>query len=651
MSDSQGFLGQSPDFWRNVANFGANLSTAANARNGQGFLTYGQGFAGPLGAATLANQQFQIQQPFLGAELQKAQLANQGASIQNQLQAMQLPFMRARLDALQSYFNGNGNQQSAGMPDTTSAFAAPPTLSSGIASVESSGDPSKVNEQGYAGKYQFGAARLHDLGVYQPAPGEDLSKNEWKGTFQVPGQPWQQTNLAGFLGNPRMQDAAFGLQQQSLEKEITTRGLDKYVGQEIGGVQITPQTLMAAMHFAGPSGTQQWLETGKSPADANGITIPGYIGRVMSSAASQAYTPDQLRALASQASQKAAYAKMLGVEDPTVYEDQARLYLQAALQAQQPFEVRSGGLHWDPVHGYVKGAERTHGETPSGEQYLAYTTPPVIANGQMVSPSETVIPQAPGAPAGTPFTTEIGPQKEEFLKGRGKGFGEQFNQIDEAAAAAKDSNYMFDNMRRESQSWDMGKFADIEGDARGYLQGFAQIFGIKTPELDKKLADYQAFIKSSGQLLRDAVKSVSSRAAVQEYKLIGETLPQPTTSREGFGMVADQWQALNDLAVAKQRFAHQFQGNPQDFNVAFNSTMSPTAFLLNRMAQTPDGQRQMQAMVANMQGSPEGRSLLQRMMRQYGYAKANGYFDNIDYGEQPALPAPAIVPAPAQKPY
>lgn len=46
-----GFLGQSPDFWRQLMAFGANLSQGANARTATGHLANGAGFAGPLGAA------------------------------------------------------------------------------------------------------------------------------------------------------------------------------------------------------------------------------------------------------------------------------------------------------------------------------------------------------------------------------------------------------------------------------------------------------------------------------------------------------------------------------------------------------------------------------------------------------------------------
>jgi hypothetical protein len=215
------------------------------------------------------------------------------------------------------------------------------------------------------------------------------------------------------------------------------------------------------------------------------------------------------------------------------------------------------------------------------------------------------------------------------MEERGKDLAEQFTQIDHDAAAAKEGNYLFDNLRRDSQTWDMGKFANFEGDARAYVSAIAHTFGINPVGMDQKLSDYQSFTKSAGMLLRTAVHDTSSRAAVQEYSLIGQTLPQPTTSAQGFGQIADQWQGLNDFRLAKQQFAQNYTGDPTKFSVDFNSKVSPTAFLLNRMAQSTTGQHDMQTMFANMAQDPNGRLLAKRMQQEYEYAKGAGLFQNL----------------------
>ena len=221
------------------------------------------------------------------------------------------------------------------------------------------------------------------------------------------------------------------------------------------------------------------------------------------------------------------------------------------------------------------------------------------------------------------------PMQEHFMTERGKDLGEQFQQIDHDAAAAKESNYLFDNLRNDSQTWQMGQFAPIEADARAWLSATAHSFGIESPGLDTPLADYQAFNKSSGMLLRTAVHDTSSRAAVQEFKLIGDSLPTPTTSAQGFGQVADQWQALNDFRLAKQQFARQYLGHPQDFNVEFNGQVSPTAFLINRMSQNPQGESDMQAMFGRMAQTATGRLAVTKMQQEWRFARDAHLFDGL----------------------
>lgn len=332
MSDTQdggGFLGQSPDFMRNLANFGANLSVAANQRNANGFLTYGQGIGGPLGAATLANQQYQAQQPYAMGELarQHAGLENDSASLQNQLLRASLPFQMAKTNAGMQALTGDGGAQ----PDVAASVPNIAPFGHRLASVESSGNPALINDQGYIGKYQFGAAALKDAGVYKPAPGEDVTKNQWKGTFVVPGQPWQPQTIGGFLGKPQMQDAAFAAHTQNLEKEIKSRGLDQYIGQTVGGVPITQESLIAGMHLAGPSGMAQFLSTnGKySPQDANGTTIPKYASMVAGPQQPAQAGPDPM-ALANQHYARAKQLAWVNPEMAKVEQDQGDKWFDVA---------------------------------------------------------------------------------------------------------------------------------------------------------------------------------------------------------------------------------------------------------------------------------------------------------------------------------
>ena len=308
----------------------------------------------------------------------------------------------------------------------------------------------------------------------------------------------------------------------------------------------------------------------------------------------------------------------------------------------------TGQMEWGDVGGigigapqnlgkpYVPGAPfPTAGQAPPG--YIAPQAPsslPPNAGPATLPASGAPTPSSPpfaasAAPSGQAAAPP--PMQAAFLADRGKHLADQFNQIDESAAAAKDSNYLFDNMRTDAQTWDMGKFAPFEAEGRAWLSAVAHTFG-QTPDLDKPLADYQAFVKSSGQLLRTAVHDTSSRAAVQEFKLIGDSLPQPSTSAQAFGQVADQWQGVNDFRLAKQKFAQGYQGKPEQFNIDFNSSVSPTSFMLNRMSQSPEGQQTMQGMLAQMQTTPEGRMGASRMLYHYNYAKTHGLFDDLPPG-------------------
>src|SRR5579859_2397352 len=176
-TDDSNFLGQSPNFWSNLANFGGNLSVAANARGPMGELKYGGGL-GALGPAVLANQEWQQKQPFMRAELEKANLQNQGLGLQNQLTIASLPFQIAKT---QAGMQALGGAQPQGMPLPFGGQATPAApFATRVAAFESGGgdptkiDPTSMNSLGFAGKYQLGTGDLADAGIYKAAPGEDL---------------------------------------------------------------------------------------------------------------------------------------------------------------------------------------------------------------------------------------------------------------------------------------------------------------------------------------------------------------------------------------------------------------------------------------------------------------------------------------------
>jgi hypothetical protein len=151
---------------------------------------------------------------------------------------------------------------------------------------ESGGNPAKVNQLGYAGLYQFGAPRLAAMGVYSPGAGESMdgwsktsstAPGKWTGTFNIPGRPDIKT-IKDFLANPSAQEEAFQIHTQKMDQEIKSNGLEKYIGQTVGGQMITREGLHAMMHLGGAGGAKRTLESdGKdSPKDANGTSVLSY---------------------------------------------------------------------------------------------------------------------------------------------------------------------------------------------------------------------------------------------------------------------------------------------------------------------------------------------------------------------------------------
>lgn len=149
----------------------------------------------------------------------------------------------------------------------TPATAAAGSFEQQLGGAESPGGPGAVNKQGYSGQFQFGAARLADLGIYKPADGEDLKKNEWKGTFSIPG--FAVTNHDEFLKSPAAQHAAFSQHVANIDQAIAqTPGADK----------LDQNGLRAVAHLGGVQGMQRFIQTGGlyDPADANGTHLSDY---------------------------------------------------------------------------------------------------------------------------------------------------------------------------------------------------------------------------------------------------------------------------------------------------------------------------------------------------------------------------------------
>ncbi len=136
---------------------------------------------------------------------------------------------------------------------------------------ESGNDYQIVNALGYLGAYQFGMARLTDLGYAVRKANSVGYANEcfeWK----------PQYSKASFLGDHNWQDRIFDKHIADLLKRIEGP-LDIYIGQTLQEIPITLSGLVAGAHLGGIGGIKRFLKFGTDTSDALGTSIGDYIKR------------------------------------------------------------------------------------------------------------------------------------------------------------------------------------------------------------------------------------------------------------------------------------------------------------------------------------------------------------------------------------
>jgi hypothetical protein len=116
---------------------------------------------------------------------------------------------------------------------------------------ESGGKYKVVNRFGYLGKYQFSQNTLKMLGF---------------------------KNIDNFLNDTHQQELAFQT-YVSYNKWVLRKEIERYVGQEINGVEITESGIVAAAHLAGPGNVRKFLKSkgNHDSQDANGDSVKYYM--------------------------------------------------------------------------------------------------------------------------------------------------------------------------------------------------------------------------------------------------------------------------------------------------------------------------------------------------------------------------------------
>jgi len=131
-----------------------------------------------------------------------------------------------------------------------------------LAESESGGDYSARNDEGFVGKYQFGAARLTD---FMSSTGKKFSMDQ-------------------FQNNPALQEEVQGWHEDDILSYVADQGLDEYIGQQVGGVIISPEAMLAMAHLGGKSGMKKFIETDGeyNPSDSNGTRLSDYASKIPS---------------------------------------------------------------------------------------------------------------------------------------------------------------------------------------------------------------------------------------------------------------------------------------------------------------------------------------------------------------------------------
>ncbi|MDD3310713.1 hypothetical protein, partial [Pseudodesulfovibrio sp.] len=132
---------------------------------------------------------------------------------------------------------------------------------------EASGKYNTKNSLGYLGKYQMGPATLTDTGY--------MKGGKWTGKDGIHSEK-------DFLNSPEVQEKAIRDLTEKQWSYAKEKGLDKYVGETINGIEITKSGIIAAVHLKGAGGAKPFFETGgkDDPTDAYGTHVSEYVKKM-----------------------------------------------------------------------------------------------------------------------------------------------------------------------------------------------------------------------------------------------------------------------------------------------------------------------------------------------------------------------------------
>jgi hypothetical protein len=640
-SGDGGAFGISPDTWRNLMAFGAATTVAANARDGRGFLAYGTGPFGALGAGALGamdssrqNAQARSQLGQQAANTRYLGAETQGRQLQNQLLQMSMPFEQQRQQLRQQILGGGG----------ISGIGAPQAQPQAVGPQSSAGDPDINTAADTYGIPRHVAqamfAQESGQGAASPNVGQVLPSTAANPGYGMAPLPAEQVNdrkaNVNFSLNYLARKAAANGVTDWNDPAQMAKGLALYNG---GG---DPNYVANVTRRMAP---YQVAAGGNTASDAGSAIAPpqGAAGNApqptmpQSGLPANGSIPPQLMPMYQRAQMlnaKAQQYEIAGVPGSAEMRGEATKILDTVYGAigtqVKPRDIRPGAMDFNPLTGQV-------------------VMPPVEKTVQRPDGSKVAYPSDPQTGAQIPGTLQhtiaIPLADETNLKERGQGWAKREAEINEQAVNAVGANNTFDNMRMAAQRIDMGAGAASLQTANTWLLSLGKSLGMDTSSLADKVGSAEDFNKNSIAMVSAATKAVSPRASQQEMQFIAKSQPSIDMSRGGFNMIADQMQGVNDFATARAQALQDYingnekagikaHGNSGGFDVWFNQQVTPAAFTLQRMTLTADGKDRFKALFADLNKTPEGQSAARGMLKHYESAAKMGLFGSPDSGAQ-----------------
>ena len=136
---------------------------------------------------------------------------------------------------------------------------------------ESGNNYSFVSSLGYLGRFQFGEEALQAIGFYN---GDPTTAIDFVGSWTSKANGLGVYDKSGFLNSPTAQDAATRAWFSKVNDDASALGLKSYLGQWIGGSQVTESGLIAGGHLVGVYALKSFLESGGRVDTVDGYNTP-----------------------------------------------------------------------------------------------------------------------------------------------------------------------------------------------------------------------------------------------------------------------------------------------------------------------------------------------------------------------------------------